>query len=143
MKDKAVLFGWIIGLLILISMLWIFTQGLQTHYLLRTVNNVMIYKNDSRRLSGYVQQRQGRAGPLGYWFTITNSTDYMFVFSVFQDGVLVPLGAVVSADGMVKEVVPLSAHAIQIFDDMPKSILQIYINRIEQTALLNREGSNR
>jgi len=132
MRDKAILFGWIAGLLLLISLLWIFTTPLQAHYLLRTVNNVLINNNDTRRLLEYLPNRQGKADLLGYWFSLNNSADKMFVFSVFQDGILVPLGAVVSSSGFVKEVMPLSAHAVQIFDVMPESILQMYVNRIEE-----------
>lgn len=132
MRDKAILFGWIAGLLLLISLLWIFTTPLQAHYLLRTVNNVLINNNDTRRLLEYLPNRQGKADLLGYWFSLNNSADKMFVFSVFQDGILIPLGAIVTANGKVSEVIPLSVHATQIFKNLPKSILQIYINRIEE-----------
>jgi len=132
MKDKAIIFGWIAGLLILISVLWILTAPLQANYLLKSVNNVLILNNDSRRLSEYIQKKSVKAGPLGYWYSINNSMDEMFVFSVFQDGILIPLGAIVTANGKVSEVIPLSVHATQIFKNLPKSILQIYINRIEE-----------
>ncbi|MCL2764232.1 MAG: hypothetical protein FWD40_02990 [Treponema sp.] len=139
MKDKALLLGWVTGLLLLISILWIFTQGVQSYYLLRTVNNNFISRNDSRRVSEYVQVKPGKAGILGYWYKMYNSDDKMFVFPVFQDGILIPLGAIVSAEGTVKEVIPLSAHAVQTFEKIPNSILQIYTARIEEAG---REGSN-
>ena len=138
MKDKAVLFAWIAGLLLLISALWIFTQPLQTNYLLRTINNVLISNNDSRRLSAYMQKRAQEPGLFGYWYLMLNSTDQMFVFTVFQNGILIPLGAVVSANGTVEEIIPLSAHARQTFDELPESILQMYVSRIE-----NRQGGRR
>jgi len=131
MRDKALLLGWVTGLLLFISLLWIFTQPLQTHYLLRSVNSVFIGNNDPRRVSGHLKQKTGKSALLGYWFSMYNTTDNMFVFGVFQDGIMIPLGAVVSADGSVKEVMPLSAHASQVFGALPKSVLQMYINRIE------------
>jgi hypothetical protein len=131
MKDKVILFAWITGLLLLISMLWILTGPLQTNYLLRTVNNVFTNNNDTRRLSAYVRQKVPRAGLFGYWFSMHNSQDKMFVFTVFQDGILIPIGAVVSANGTVEEIMPLSAHAVQTFSRLPDSILQIYVSRIE------------
>ena len=136
-KDKAVLFAWIIGLLLLISMLWIFTQPVQSYYLLRTVNNVFINNDDIRRLSASIPKKSDKTNLLGYWYSMYNSTDTMFLFTVFQDGILVPLGAVVSEDGNVIEIIPLSAHAVQVFDALPKSILQMYTARIE-TAEGNR-----
>ncbi|MCL2802070.1 MAG: hypothetical protein FWD28_09965 [Treponema sp.] len=132
MKDKAILIGWIIGLLLLISLIWILTAPLQSHYLLRTVNNILINNEDPRRLSEPVKQPRSKAEPLGYWFSISGSTDKMFVFGVFQDGILVPLGAIVSSNGSVKQLLPLSAHAVQSFEIIPKSILQMYVSRIEE-----------
>jgi len=134
LKDKAILLGWIAGLLLIISTLWILSQPIITHNLLRSVNNVFINRNDSRRIIANIPVRSGKANLLGYWYSMNNSDDVMFIFTVFQDGVLVPLGAIISVDGDVMEVIPLSAHAVQIFGDLPESILQIYINRIETAA---------
>jgi len=131
LKDRAILLGWVVGLLLFLSLLWIFTQPVQTYYLLRTVNNILINNNDSRRVSEYLPQKSGRAGLLGYWYSMHNSEKRMFVFGVFQDGALIPIGAVVSANGEVEELIPLSAHAVQVFESLPESILQIYIARIE------------
>jgi hypothetical protein len=135
MRDNIILLTWIIGFLLLISMLWILTGPLQTNYLLRTVNNVFINNNDSRRLSGYVRQKAPKAGLLGYWFSMHNSQNKIFVFTVFQDGMLAPIGAIVSPDGTVEEMMPLSAHAVQIFNRLPDSILQIYVSRIEVSSM--------
>jgi hypothetical protein len=137
MKDKAILLGWVVGLLMLVCILWIFTQKTQAFNLLRTVNNVFINNNDSRRVSGILQVKDGKAETLGYWYQMYNSTNKMFVFTAFQDGILIPLGAIVLPNGTVDEILPLSAHAAQIFDAMPKSILQMYINRIENAAFIN------
>ena len=141
-KDKAVFLGWITGLLTLTALLWILTQSLQSYYLLRTVNNVFIAADDSRRLAGSTNQTFGKTGLMGYWYSMYNSTDKMFVFAVFQDGILVPLGAIVSSNGKVDEVIPLSAHAVQTFDILSHNVLKLYVTRIEAAAFanLNREG---
>jgi len=138
LKEKAILLGWITGFLLLISLLWIATQGVQTNILMRSVNNTFINNNDTRRVSGHIHQKTGSAGLFGYWYLMSNSKDKMFVFTVFQDGILIPLGAVVTEDNSVTEIIPLSAHAIQVFDALPKSILQLYISRIESALI---EGS--
>jgi len=131
MKDKAILLTWIIGLLLLFSIFWILTEPLQTNYLLRTVNNILNNNNDSRRLSAYIRQKPQRAGLFGYWFSMHQSENRMFVFAFFNNGILIPIGAVVSANGIVDEMIPLSAHAVQIFDKLSGSILQMYVSRIE------------
>jgi len=137
MKDKAILFGWIAGLLLLISILWILTQPVQAFHLLRAVNNVFMYNDDARRVSQFIHTKAGKTEALGYWYTMYNSNDKMFIFTAFQDGILIPLGAIVSPNNTVSEILPISAHAEQIFDKLPKSILQIYSDRIENAARVN------
>jgi len=134
LKDKMILLAWVTGLLLIISALWIFSQGLQASNLMRSVNNVLKNNDDSRRLSQFNKMKTNKTTPLGYWFTMYNSSDKMFVFGVFQNGILIPLGAVVAANGTVNEVIPLSAHAVQVFSDISDSIMQIYIGRIEEAA---------
>jgi len=137
MKDKLILLGWIVGLLLLISVIWIFSQPALTFNLMRNVNNVLSNNNDARRISAYLHTKTGKAEIFGYWYSMYNSTNKMFVFTAFRDGVLVPLGAIVSANGSVDEILPLSAHAAQIFNEMPKSVLKMYVDRIEETAYTN------
>ncbi|WP_461256222.1 hypothetical protein [Treponema sp. R80B11-R83G3] len=136
MKDKAILLGWITGLLLLISVLWISIQSVHAFYVLRAVNSVFMNNEDSRRVSKFLHSKAGKAQVLGFWYSM-NSSDKMFVFTVFKDGILVPCGAIVSPEGTVSEIMPLSAHAMQIFDGLPKSVLQMYMGRIEEAALIN------
>ncbi|MCL2809521.1 MAG: hypothetical protein FWD24_05590 [Treponema sp.] len=136
-KDKVILSCWVAGLLLLISVLWIATTPLQANYLLRNVNNVLLNNNDSRRISEYIHVKNRKTEILGYWYQMYNSAEKMFVFTVFQNGILIPLGAIVSTYGEVEEIIPLSAHAVQVFDGLPESILQMYIIRIEESAVLN------
>jgi len=131
-KDRAVLFGWVAGLLLLISLLVILTVPVQGYYILRNVNSMFINNNDTRRLYAYIQQKSGKADPFGYWFSMTNSENRMFVFSIFKDGILIPLGAVVTTEGSVEEIIPLSAHAVQAFAALPESVIQMYVRRIEK-----------
>jgi len=135
LRDKAVLLGWIAGVLMLISLIWILSQPLQAHYLLKAINYVFINNNDERRVINYIQKKPGKTGLMGYWYSMYNTNDNMFVFTVFKDGILVPFGAIVSDNGNVQEIIPLSAHAVQIFDNLSQSILQMYVRRIEAAAL--------
>jgi len=130
-RDKALLLGWITGLLMLISLIWILSQPVQAHYLMRSINNVFINNNDERRVINYIKKKPGKTSLIGYWYSMYNTKDNMFVFTVFKDGILVPLGAIITDNGNVLEIIPLSAHAVQIFNNLPQSILQMYIKRIE------------
>jgi hypothetical protein len=139
-QNKAISFGWVVGLLFLLSLIWILSQPVQKQYLLRTINSVLIANGDSRRVMEYKGVNDGKTGLFGFWFLIYDSPGSMFVFAAFQDGIFVPFGAVVSADGGVEDIIPLSAHAAQIADKLPASVLQVYVTRIEAAALLNRSG---
>jgi len=143
LKDKAILCGWIAGLLIFISLLWILTQPVQARYLLRTVNAVFMSEDDARRVSAYTGYSGRKAGLFGYWYSMYNSTDSMFVFAVFKDGILIPLGAITTNEGSVSEIIPLSEHAMQVMDNLPKSILQMYASRIEAEAVENLKGKSK
>jgi hypothetical protein len=136
MKDKGILLGWVLGLLLLTSVLWISIQSVHAFNILRTINSVFMNNDDSRRVIKYLHVKAGKAEALGYWYSM-NTTDKIFVFTYLKDGILVPLGAIVSPDGTVTEVLPLSAHAVQIFDSLPKSILQMYVGKIEEAAFVN------
>jgi len=142
-KDIAILSGWIAGLLFLIALIWILTQPLQAYHLLRAVNGSLTASGDSHRVTRYINQGGKRADIFGYWYSMYDSTDKMFVFSVFQDGILVPLGAVVSDNGSVDDVIPLSAHAIQVFEKIPKSIINMYTARIEAASSAVLERNNK
>jgi len=140
-KDKAILTAWVTGIILLISMLWIFTQGVQASYLMRSVNKVFISNNDTRRAAAAIQQKSDNANIMGYWYSMINSTDKLYVFAIFNDGILVPLGAIVSAEGKVSEIMPLSAHAVHVFNTLPEIIIQIYTNRIEASLSGKKEVS--
>jgi len=140
-KNKAIVFGWVIGLLFFLSLIWILSQPLQKYYLLRTINNVLISNGDSRRITEYIDANDGKNGLFGYWFLMYDSPGSMFVFAAFQDGILVPLGAIVSDNGSVNDIIPLSAHAMQVAGKLPMSVLQVYITRIEAAAAAKMRGN--
>jgi hypothetical protein len=136
-KDKAISFCWIAGLLILIAMLWILSQPLMARYLLRTVNRAFINTGQPHRITSSLAPSRENSTLLGYWYSIVNSQDRMFVFTIMRDGILVPLGVIVSPEGDLKDMIPLSAHAMQIMDELPDKVQQIYASRIEKAAKNN------
>jgi hypothetical protein len=154
-KDKAIFFAWIAGLIILIALLWIFTQPLQAHYLMQSVNKVFIYSGEPYRLTGNITwvssrqtaQNKGRNTELlGYWYSLDStielgkSSSILFVFNVFRDGILVPLGAIVSSDCKVEKIIPLSIHAENTYNNLPDNIIKMYVTRIETAAANLPEG---
>ncbi|MDR0444635.1 MAG: hypothetical protein LBH44_14655 [Treponema sp.] len=141
LRDKAVILGWVVGLLLIISLLWVSTQPLQAQYLLRTVNRMFITEGETVRLAAPLPQNTGNINLFGYWYSIVNSSDRMFVFAVFQDGILIPLGAMVTSANEVERIIPLSAHAVQTIQKIPHGIMQIYVKRIKTAASANFRDS--
>ena len=142
-KDRAISFGWVLGLLILIALLWILTQPIQANTLLRTVNRVFITAGQPYRIASHLPHTGKNSHFLGFWYSMQNTSDRMFVFAVMQDGILAPLGARVTSNGDVEELIPLSAHAVQIMEKIPQNILQMHIVKIETAAKNSAGGRTR
>jgi hypothetical protein len=133
-KNKVISFSWIAGLLILISLIWIMTQPLMARYLLRTVNRTLINTGQPHRAVSSLAQSRENASLLGFWYSMANTQERLFVSAIMRDGILVPIGVIVSPEGDVKEMIPLSAHAAQVMDELPLNIQRMYAARIEASA---------
>jgi hypothetical protein len=139
LKDRAILFGWIGGLLLVGMLLWGLTQPLQTRCLMRAVNKSLEHLKDPRRVSAPLGRHPVSASPPGVWYSVSDSDAAMLVFAVMWDGILVPCGARVSGEGKVEELLPLGSHAEQLLKNIPEAALRFYIHRIE-TAAAERGG---
>ncbi|MDR0289335.1 MAG: hypothetical protein LBI06_00180 [Treponema sp.] len=137
MKDKAILFGWIAGLLLIVSLLWSFSFQFRSVCLMRVVNKLVMtdnaYAGQTRILAAPLVQPSAR-GPLGCWYTIAGSDSIFFVFAIMKDGILVPCGAEISKAGKITEMIPLGSHARQVMGQIPQGQLQVYVHRIESVA---------
>lgn len=134
LKGRAAFLGWIAGLLLAGMLLWSLTQSLQARGLLRAVNKVLVSLEDSRRLSGPLGRRPISANPMGVWYSMLGSGAHMFVFAIMWDGILIPCGALVSPQGTVEELLPLTEHARRLLDQLPQSVVQMYVRRIEAAS---------
>ena len=129
-KNAGILAGWIGGILIIGGLFWFLTQPLRANFLMRAVNQVFLRTGTAHRLAAAIPP--GKSGrPVGSWYALANSPDRAVVFSVMADGVLVSFAAIVSEEGTVDALIPLSGHAVQIMDRIPGSALRPYIRRIE------------
>ena len=134
LKDRAILLGWIAGLILIASLLWSLSFPFRAFCLMRSTNKVFIVMNDSRRLAAPLSQPSGGPVSLGCWYRLTGSGSLFYVFTLVQGGILVPCGAEISEDGKVTEIIPLGSHARQIMSRIPPGLIQLYIRRIEAAA---------
>jgi hypothetical protein len=134
LKDRAILLGWIAGLIVAAALLWSFTFSFRAAGLMRSANRALTELGDERRLSAPLSRPSNGQFPLGCWYTVERSTSTFFVFTVMRDGILVPLGAEISAEGRVREILPLGNHARQVFERIPQGLVNVYTRRIESVA---------
>jgi hypothetical protein len=140
-KDRAIFIGWIGGLILIGGLFWVFTTPLREQFLMRSVNRVFILSENPRRLEAplHIKRSAGKLSPLGVWYSLVNSPDSFFVFTIVENGVLAVCGASVSPDGLVPEIIPLSVHAAQVVKRLPPGLIQMYVRRIEAFV---RTGEN-
>jgi hypothetical protein len=142
LKDRAVLAGWIAGLILAGALLWSLSFPFRTVCLMRTVNRALIETGDERRLLAPLSRPVKGQFPFGCWYTLDKPDTLFFVFTVMRDGMLVPCGAEISDGATVAEIVPLGNHARQVMERIPPGLVHIYTNRIE-SALANGMAAGR
>jgi hypothetical protein len=133
LKDRAILLGWVAGLVLISIVLWSFSYPFRAVSLMRATNRVLIAMDDERRLAAPIAHPPAGLTPLGCWYQVLDSNSNFFVFAIMRDGILVPCGAEVTEKGEV-HIIPLGSHARQIMERIPQSVIQIYIHRIESAA---------
>jgi len=131
LKDRAILAGWIAGLALAVALLWSLTLPMRLGVLMDAANGALASAGDPRRLSGHSPRQFQRGELLGGWYYLAGSDSRFFVFAIMRDGILVPHGAEVCAEGRVVEMVPLGGHARQSADRIPQGFFDAHARRIE------------
>jgi hypothetical protein len=134
LKDRSLFVGWITGLVIIGIAAWALSRPLLASYLMRSVNHCMESDGTALRLSAPKSLPPVKQAPMGMWFSVKDSDDLFFVFSVFQNGILSVCGARLTPEYRVAKIMPLSAHARQIYARLPGGIMEMYSKRIESAA---------
>ena len=131
LKDRAILAGWIVGLVVVASLIWSLTFSFRLNVLMHAVNRALVAVEDTRRLSEPLPRTFQTRELLGGWYALAGSDSLFFVFAIMRDGILVPYGAEVSAEGHILEMIPLGYHARQLVDRIPQGLIDVYARRIE------------
>lgn len=144
LKDRAILCGWIAGLVLIAALLWSLSFPFRSVCLMNSVNKTLAAMDDPRRLSSalpynFAGTRLRSADPLGCWYRSENpsadtNNSLFFVFTIIREGILVPCGAEISEEGKITQIIPLGNHARQVMDQIPHGMIQVYIHRIESAA---------
>jgi len=131
LKDRAILAGWIVGLVLAASLAWSLTFPFRLNALMHAANRALVAVEDTRRLYRPLPRASQTRELLGGWYAIAGSDSVFFVFAIMRDGVLVPYGAEVSGEGRIVEMIPLGHHARHASDRIPRGLIDVYARRIE------------
>jgi hypothetical protein len=134
LKDRSLFIGWIAGLVILGVLVWTLSRSFLTNDLMRSVNRSMEADGNAMRVSVTKSLPPFKHAPLGIWYSIRGSNDLLFVFTVFQNGVLSVYGARLTPEYRISEIIPVSAHSRQTFTRLSPGIIEIFTRRIESAA---------
>jgi hypothetical protein len=140
MKDRLLLLAWIAGLSILGAFIWILCHPILSEYFLRQVNQSISVSNAGLRLTPDRSSVLLKYPPFGLWYSIENSQDSFFVFTVFNDGILGVFGARVNPENSITDIIPVSAHARQIFNRLSSGVIKVHARRIEDAAAHRRKN---
>ncbi|MDR1429847.1 MAG: hypothetical protein LBI85_06110 [Spirochaetaceae bacterium] len=130
-KEWGVIAAWIGGILLLNTLLWVFTGAVREERFIQTVNRSLSETNDPRRIRKIQDKKAAPSGAFAHWYELEDGTGKAAVFSVLSGGVPASCLATVSQDGKVTGIIPLSGHSARVLEAMPQSILGIYRRKLE------------
>jgi hypothetical protein len=132
--DIGVFAVWVAGLLLIGGVLWYVAQPIRIGLLQKNVNTLLAGMGRSQRMEHPIPlgEQVKRRVPVGTWYALENAPGRAVVFALMSDGLRLPCVALVSQDGRVDEIIPLTPHVEQTVKRLPQGILRAYIRRIER-----------
>ncbi|MCL2833653.1 MAG: DUF3821 domain-containing protein [Treponema sp.] len=132
LKDTAIFFGWIAGLLVIGGLCFFLTGSLRSDLLQSSINRAWAQSGVAYRLQAPADP--GSVSPalsrLGSWYTI-DEENRALVFTLVSDGIFLPCAAIVDSQGKTVKMLPLSSSGDKIFDRVPDKVKLLYQRRIE------------
>jgi hypothetical protein len=136
--DRTIRAAWIAGLLLVGWSLWFFTGSARANSLKHQVNLILGSRGEDFRLAAPLR-RGWRGIPLGTEFSLESPAAgsagkgirSFLVFPLVSGGTALSCGALIDSQGRVERLIPLGAHGEQVFERVPRGILDVYIRRIE------------
>ncbi|MDR1178250.1 MAG: hypothetical protein LBK64_05435 [Spirochaetaceae bacterium] len=132
-KEWGIIAAWIGGILLLNTLLWLFTGSPREARFIQTVNRALAEAHDPRRIRKIQDEKKPAAfsGAFAHWYELEDGTGRAAVFSVLSGGVPASCLATLSGDGKVTEIIPLSGHSARVLETMPRALLGIYRRSLE------------
>ncbi|MDR2053436.1 MAG: hypothetical protein LBP80_08480 [Treponema sp.] len=137
-KQWGLFAAWIGGLVLVGILLWGLTGSLRSQLIAMSVNKVLDRSGIPHRLDRATGAlgKPGRAMQLGSWFTLKNAGGRAVVFPLMSGPNTAAAMALLSPEGKVESLVPLSTGAVQVFERLPAGVAELYIRRAEEACAL-------
>jgi hypothetical protein len=137
-KEWGLFAAWIGGLVLTGILLWALTGSLRSQIMVTSVNKVLDRSDIPYRLDKTIGAlgKPGRAMQLGPWFTLRNTGGRAVVFPLMAGPNAAATLALLSPEGKVESLIPLSTGAVQLFERLPAGAIQLYIRRAEEAHAL-------
>lgn len=137
-KEWGLFAAWIGGLVLTGILLWALTGSLRSQIIITSVNKVLDRSDIPYRLYKTIGAlgKPGRAMQLGSWFTLRDTGGRAVVFPLMAGPNAAAVMALLSPEGKVESLVPLSTNAVQIFECLPAGAVRLYIRRAEEAHAL-------
>jgi hypothetical protein len=134
LKDLGIFAGWILGIFLLGGLIWYGTQGARDSVMIRSVNMVLAAREEPRRLKSPLSFRS--IPEQGSRFSLVETNGRAVVFSIITEGAFIPFVALVSPEGKVEELVPLTDNSARIMDRLTPGAITVHTRRIEAAEAL-------
>jgi hypothetical protein len=134
LKDLGVFAGWIVGIILLGGLVWYGTQGARASVMIRSVNMALAAQDEPWRLKSPLSFRS--SPEQGSRFSLVETNGRAVVFSIISDGTLVPFAALISPEGKVEKLVPLTNNSAQVQERLTAGLITVHTRRIEAAEAL-------
>ncbi|GHV82463.1 hypothetical protein AGMMS49991_10210 [Spirochaetia bacterium] len=137
-RQTAFFVGCLAALILAAGLVWFFTRPVRSAILAQSVNEALDRSGITLHLEEPLSHwgKSGRAAQLGQWFTISEDASRAVVFPLMDRGIPAAVLAVVSANGEVDTLIPLSGNAVQLLPQLSPETLGLYIRRVKESHAL-------
>jgi hypothetical protein len=136
LQDTLILAGWLAGLLLAASLIWLLSTSFREEILMKRVNRLLKTQGYDWVLSSSIPSRPVAGGMqvLGSWYRLSgpDRDASACVFPLFTDGIGVLCLARLNRDAKVEELVALTVHGERVFPRIPEAQKGLYMSRIEK-----------
>jgi hypothetical protein len=139
-NEPSIFAIWMAALVLAGALLWGLTGSLRNNIMANTINKVLDETGEERRVVAAISTWHipGNVTQLGTWYTMT-SQENAVLFSFIVDGIFSPCLAIISNDGKLASLIPLTLNADRAVLRMNPGYLRIWIDRIEKNAAILRQ----